>query len=218
MADTKDAELNPRTQSYEFFGPLGTLLVTLSVPATIYALYFGCSEHSGCPPPLPLETIWPAVKASLQDPEFWKSLWDRDAAVAYLAWYIYCVICRFVLPGDWIEGTVIRDGTRKKYKINGECIVLWIAMLAEQARQAFSTFLLTMGITAGWITRFGPQSFTFIYEHWVGLITASVAMSGFQSLYCYISSFFGNKLLALGGNTGNPIYDVRWPSVSYPLG
>lgn len=132
MADTKPVDLNPRTQGYEFFGPLGTLFITVAVPATTYALYFGCSEHSGgCPPPLPLETIWPTVKASLQDQEFWKSLWDKDAAVVYLAWYIYCVVCWFVLPGDWIEGTAIRDGTKKKYKINGTCVTLYSASLAK---------------------------------------------------------------------------------------
>ena len=66
-----------------------------------------------------------------------------------------------------------------------------------------------MGFTVGYIYRFGPQSFTFIYEHWVGLITASLAMSFAQALYCYVASYVGNKLLALGGNSGNPIYDVR---------
>ena len=74
-----------------------------------------------------------------------------------------------------------------------------------------------MGVVAGIISRFGPQSFTYIYEHWVGLVTASVLMAIFQALYCYISPYLGNKLLALGGNTGNPIYDVRRPHVSYPL-
>ena len=29
-----------------------------------------------------------------------------------------------------------------------------------------------------------------------------------QAIGCYISSFFGNQLLALGGNTGNVFYDV----------
>lgn len=122
MADSKRAQLNPRTTSYEFFGPAGTLFITLAVPATTYALYFGCSEHSGgCPPPV--ATIWPSVQISLQDPDWWKSLWDRDAALLYLAWYIYCVVCWFVLPGDWVEGTTIRDGTKKKYKINGTSIL-----------------------------------------------------------------------------------------------
>ena len=33
-------------------------------------------------------------------------------------------------------------------------------------------------------------------------------MSIVQAIWCYVSSFFGNQLLALGGNTGNTIYDV----------
>lgn len=74
---------------------------------------------------------------------------------------------------------------------------------------AFSTFLLTLGITFGLIFRFGPQSFTFIHDRWLGFVTASFIMSVVQSLYCYGTSFGSGKLLALGGNSGNPIYDVR---------
>lgn len=70
------------------------------------------------------------------------------------------------------------------------------------------TGLLTLGITAAWIARFGYQSFTFIYERWVGLTTAALAMSVLQGLLVYGLSFQGDKLLALGGNSGNPIYDV----------
>lgn len=66
-----------------------------------------------------------------------------------------------------------------------------------------------MGVTAGVILRFGPESFTFLYDKWVGFVTASFVMSIVQSVYCYVSSFFGDKLLALGGNSGNFIYDVR---------
>ena len=116
------AHLNPRTTHYEFLGPLGALFITVSVPATTYALYFGCSEHSGgCPPPV--ATLWPSAKLSLQSLDFWKSLWDQQAAVMYLCWYLWCVVCWFILPGDWVEGTTMRDGTKKKYKINGAHIV-----------------------------------------------------------------------------------------------
>ena len=73
---------------------------------------------------------------------------------------------------------------------------------------AFSTFLLAMGVTAGVILRFGPESFTFLYDKWIGFVTASLVMSIVQSIYSYGSSFYGNKLLALGGNSGNFIYDV----------
>ena len=78
---------------------------------------------------------------------------------------------------------------------------------------AFSTFLLSLGITSGIILCYGPQSFTFIYDKWVGFLTAAFLMSLVQAIGCYISSFFGDQLLALGGNTGNMIYDVsRQPS------
>ena len=65
-----------------------------------------------------------------------------------------------------------------------------------------------MGLTAGVILRFGPESFTFLYDKWIGFVTASLIMSVLQSIYCYLSSFYGDKLLALGGNSGNFIYDV----------
>jgi len=65
-----------------------------------------------------------------------------------------------------------------------------------------------MGVTAGFILRFGPEEFTFLYNKWIGFVTASFVMSVVQSVYYYASSFFGDKLLALGGNSGNFIYDV----------
>lgn len=78
-----------------------------------------------------------------------------------------------------------------------------------QQRIAFSTFLLALGLTVGWIWQNGLASFTFIYDKWVGLMTASIVMSVVQGLVCYAVSFRPGALLALGGNSGNPIYDVR---------
>jgi Delta14-sterol reductase len=92
--------------------------MTSVVPVTIYALYFTCSEEAGgCPPPL-----WDLTFKSLQslrDPQSWARLWDTEASLVYLAWLAYTVVCWKVLPGDWVEGTVMRNGDRKKYKING---------------------------------------------------------------------------------------------------
>lgn len=68
-----------------------------------------------------------------------------------------------------------------------------------------------MGGVTGVIYRYGPQALTFIYERWVGFITASLAMSVFQGIMVYLFSFRSGALLALGGNSGNPIYDVRAP-------
>ncbi|KAK2463498.1 hypothetical protein APHAL10511_004584 [Amanita phalloides] len=189
MVQKDEKSLNPRTTAYEFLGPPGALLISLGVPAMTYMLYFGCSEQAGgCPPPLSL--ISDQIISSVGDPQWWRSLWDTEAALGYLAWYGFCILAWLVVPGDVVEGTVLRTGERKKYICN-----------------AFSTFLLTLGLVTGIIFRFGPGSFTFIYEKWVGLVTASILMSMLQALGCYVSSFRQGRLLALGGNSGNPIYD-----------
>lgn len=205
----KNSELNPRTTSYEFGGPIGTALITIVVPLVTYLLYFGCSQQHGCPPPW-VSIKNPEILDTLQNPDFWKSLWDTEAALLYLGWYAFCVVAWVVLPGDWIDGTLMRDGKKMKYKINGACSHphTFTSRVQTSSFPAFSTFLLAMGITAGVILRFGPESFTFIYDKWIGFVTASLVMSVVQSIYCYASSFFGNKLLALGGNSGNFIYDV----------
>lgn len=113
----KSAELNPRTTSYEFLGPPGALFVTLTVPFFTYALYFGCSESAGCPPNI--RTIPDQLVASLSNLDWWKGLWDTQAALMYLAWYAFCIVAWAVLPGDHVEGTMMRNGQKKKYKING---------------------------------------------------------------------------------------------------
>ncbi|KAK0469726.1 ERG4/ERG24 ergosterol biosynthesis protein [Desarmillaria tabescens] len=183
------SDLNPRTTHYEFFGPPGALFVTLTVPIITYALYFGCAEESGgCPPTL--ATIPDRVTLAVSSPEWWKGLWDTEAACIYIAWYAFCVVAWAVLPGDQIEGVTLRTGEKKKYKIN-----------------AFSTFLLALGITAGIIQKYGPEAFTFFYDKWVGFVTASLLMSVIQGIYVYAMSFRQGKLLALGGNSGNFIYD-----------
>ena len=74
---------------------------------------------------------------------------------------------------------------------------------------AFSTCLLALGLTTGYILRFGVESFTFFYDHWVGFTSAALSMSLFQGILWYALSFQEGKFLALGGNSGNFIYDVR---------
>ncbi|PPQ63915.1 hypothetical protein CVT24_010312 [Panaeolus cyanescens] len=179
--------LNPRTTSYEFFGPPGAFSISIGVPILNYALYFGCSEKTGgCPPKIDVDLI----VASLSSASWWKSLWDTEASLMYLGWYVFCVAAWAILPGDEVEGTTLRNGGKKKYKIN-----------------AFSTFLLALGVTSGIILRFGPEAFTILYDKWVGFLTASLIMSFVQATYVYVASFNKGKLLAKGGNSGNFIYD-----------
>lgn len=57
---------------------------------------------------------------SMQTLEWWQSLWSWEAAGVYGAWYAWTVLCWFILPGRQVEGVVLRDGSRLKYKMNGE--------------------------------------------------------------------------------------------------
>src|SRR6266404_3740647 len=76
---------------------------------------------------------------------------------------------------------------------------------------AFSTYLLALGLAVGVIINFGPSSFTYIHDHWIGLVTAALFNSVVQAFVWYAWSFRPGHLLALGGNTGNHLYDVRRP-------
>ena len=37
----------------------------------------------------------------------------------YLSWYAFCVVAWLVPPENWIEGTLMRNGKKMQYKING---------------------------------------------------------------------------------------------------
>lgn len=170
--NTLQAELNPRTINYEFMGPAGAFLITLAIPAVTYLLYFGCSERAGGCPPAHLFPSYPSLhdavssgntadavelvktsagiigeslKVAVTDPEWWKGLWDPKAALMYAAWYAFCVVSWAVLPGDEVEGTVLRTGGRQKYKINGECFLTSNAVLNRDTQRLLSvTWIWTL--------------------------------------------------------------------------
>lgn len=171
---------NPRTTKYEFFGPAGACLISIGAPSAIYGLYFACSEQTGgC-----------SLSGRFTNLTFPSGLWDTQAALMYLAWYLFCVIAWRVLPGAQVPGTTLRNGRVKIYKIN-----------------AFSTFLLALSVVTVVIIHFGPDSFTFLYTRYLGFMTASVIMSAVQAVGVYAMSYRKDALLALGGNTGSVMYD-----------
>ncbi|CAO3634194.1 unnamed protein product [Cunninghamella blakesleeana] len=53
----------------------------------------------------------------------------------------------------------------------------------------------------------GLQPLLFVYDHWSGLAISSILFSYAISLFVYLKSFAPDALLALGGNSGNPLYD-----------
>jgi hypothetical protein len=64
--------------------------------------------------------------------------------------------------------------------------------------------LLVLGAGATYLGLFDP---TAVPEHFTALLTGGVLFSFALSAYLYLSSFLGAKLLAVGGDTGNKLYD-----------
>jgi delta14-sterol reductase len=111
-------QLNPKSLPHEFFGPIGTGLITTTAPMVAYALFFACNEATGCPPTSSLG--WAEAWANVGGyPSIAGKLWEWKAAGVYLTWYAFCVACWYLLPGERPEGNLLRDGKRKTYKMNG---------------------------------------------------------------------------------------------------
>lgn len=90
--------------------------VTLGTPFVTYALYFACNE-GGCPNPALLSDpighfkteVWPG----------WSGIFSSKVTAYYVAYWFGLVALQYILPGKTVLGTVLKDGTRLKYKLNG---------------------------------------------------------------------------------------------------
>lgn len=179
-------ELNPRTTEREFCGWPGALAISTLLPVLFNVLYFSCNER-GCP------VTWDSL-----DP-YW-DMWEKaklvswEAAGVYLAWFFSLVVLDRIVPGAEVDGTVLRDGTRLKYKFNGTNIVIILfSVLGARAIQ----------------TQLALPELVFVYEHLLELLNVSLLFSVAMAVFVYVRSFLHSKepILALGGNSGNPIFD-----------
>lgn len=181
-------ELNPITKDLEFLGVPGAIGISVLVPYFSYFFALGCSE-AGCTP-RPVKDFFLDGLAKYSSLDGILSLWDTQAAVVYFIFYAWCVLAWFILPGEWIEGEKMRNGQRLEYKLN-----------------AFSTMLATLALCVAIVSALGIESMVFVYDHWVGLVTASLVNSTLQACYCQLSSYRKGALLAEGGNSSWGIYN-----------
>lgn len=184
-------------------------MTAISTPILVLALYFGCSEASGgCPPAVSFHQVIQALKS----PVWWRSLWDTQCFLIFLAWYGFCVLAWLILPGKWVRGTKLRNGSHQLYKLNGKSSSRrQKAILTSYLKSRFSgfaTYLLVLSLSTFTILYTGPSAFTLIHARWPQFTTAGVALALIESIYCYASSFRPEALLSLGGNAGNLVYDV----------
>ena len=104
--------LNPKTTEYEFLGTPGALLVSLGCPFLVFALIFLCND-AGCPP-RDMSSWTDKLPSSLAEFIDWKAIkW-------YFSFQVALVLLWVMLPGKWVRGRPLRNGTQLEYKTNGK--------------------------------------------------------------------------------------------------
>ena len=125
----------PAKFQYEFNGPyLGPLGVMLGLPVCCYALVALCNGHSCVSVGGLRDGSWSTSQMALPQP-----LATVDGLTAVLAWCAALVVLHLVLPGRRKQGSVLPDGTRLTYKLNGPCDPLPRLCLERWSMRAAST-------------------------------------------------------------------------------
>ncbi|KAI8070860.1 ergosterol biosynthesis ERG4/ERG24 [Gongronella butleri] len=156
----------------------------------LLVLFFAiCCNKTGYPSQLLLDD-WRTYFEKILTADYIKSLYDPWAFTWYLLFVAFEAILYLALPGDSYPGTELRDGKRLRYRLNG-----------------FTAYHTTIFTGLYFLKSSGLKPLLFVYDHWVGLAVSSILFSYMISLYVYLKSFQKDALLALGGNTGNPLYD-----------
>jgi len=172
--------LNPRTTEYEFMGPyVGAVGITIGLPTLVWAAAYYCNGG-----------MWPHVPTKLPSLEDITSTFSWEAFAVYVAWWTFQAVLYLVVPGEMKEGLPLRDGSRLRYPING-----------------FRCLLITAVAAA--LVHVYVHPLTWIADNFVQLTVAAIVFSYGLSVYLYFASFLGGPraILALGGNSGVPLYD-----------
>eukprot|EP01130_Rhizamoeba_saxonica_P014208 TRINITY_DN6182_c0_g1_i1.p1 TRINITY_DN6182_c0_g1~~TRINITY_DN6182_c0_g1_i1.p1 ORF type:complete len:440 (-),score=62.48 TRINITY_DN6182_c0_g1_i1:35-1354(-) len=182
---------------YEFGGVPGSIFLTVGLPLGVYALYFLCYGEQCLQNPLDFDYVQFVQSLPFFSLEGLYSLFSYEATAMYLGWILFQVFLERTLAGEILEGTVLSDGTRLKYCMSGH-LQFWISVgLLVIGKPIFNSNYA--------LTGFKPYELYLIYDHFVGLITIACLFSLVLSIYLYVSSFAGEKILA-HGDEYNGIY------------
>ena len=119
----------------------------------------------------------------------WKDMFHPNALGVFVAWFVFQLLLSLVPVGRLVKGTKLRDGSQLSYRLNG-----LFAFIVSHV--AFLVAYFYFGVRV-----------SFVYDHYLALATAAIAFSLLLSFYLYLRSHRPGALLALGGNSGNAVYD-----------
>ncbi|XP_038134026.1 delta(14)-sterol reductase LBR isoform X1 [Cyprinodon tularosa] len=167
----------PASPRLDFGGKIGAFFWTLFLPAWVLFLLLQVNRKD------PSLANFPPPLPPLQ------SFWDPQALGFVVLWILFQALL-YVLPvGKLSEGVLLRSGRRLKYRTNG-----------------FFAVLVSAAVVAAAV--YQGADLTYIHSHFLQLTTASFLIAMLLSIYLYVRSRSTSPdERALGGNSGNMIYD-----------
>lgn len=171
------SQATPKTSTYEFFGPPGVALLTVLLPAVVLGLYTQCNAENDC-----------SLRGFTRLPTT-SELWHPHAFLIIVLWFLFHALIYLLPHGKVLQGTKLRNGKRLKYRIN--------------ALHAFALSHIIFVVAYFYF----KVPVTFVYDHYLAFAVAATVISFVLSFYLYAKSFAKGALLAVGGNSGNVLYD-----------
>ncbi|MED6260706.1 hypothetical protein ATANTOWER_026801 [Ataeniobius toweri] len=167
----------PAPTPLDFGGKMGAFFWMLFLPAWVLFLVLHVDQKD------PSLSNFPPALPSLE------TFWDPQALVFVVLWILFQALLYILPVGKLSDGVLLRSGKRLKYRTNGFfAIVVSAAVVAAAVYQGVDL--------------------TYIHSHFLQLTTASFLISMMLSIYLYFRSrSTGPDERALGGNSGNVIYD-----------
>ncbi|XP_076021483.1 delta(14)-sterol reductase LBR isoform X2 [Genypterus blacodes] len=161
----------------DFGGRIGAYFWLLYLPAFVLFVLLQVDQED------PSLVNFPPPVPSVHD------FWDVKALGCVVLWILFQAILYTLPVGKLSEGMPLKSGKRLTYRTNGFFAVVVSALLVAAA--------VHQGI-----------DLTYIHSHFLQLAVATFLISLVLSVYLYVRSCYAPPdHLALGGNSGNVVYD-----------
>uniref|UniRef100_A0A1A7Z6N6 Delta(14)-sterol reductase LBR n=1 Tax=Iconisemion striatum TaxID=60296 RepID=A0A1A7Z6N6_9TELE len=161
----------------DFGGKLGAFFWLLFLPAWVLFLVLQVNQED------PSLTNFPPSFPPLE------TFWDLQALGFVLLWILLQALLYILPVGKLSEGVPLRSGETLRYRTNG-----------------FFGFAVSAAVVAA--AMYIDVDLTYIHSHFLQLAVASFLVSLLLSFYLFVrSGSAGLGELALGGNSGNVVYD-----------
>ncbi|XP_061667894.1 delta(14)-sterol reductase LBR isoform X2 [Syngnathoides biaculeatus] len=147
---------------------------------------------------LPSWVLFVVLQVNLEDPSLTnvppplppiEAFWEPQALGFVVLWILFQVLLYILPVGKLSEGMPLRSGEKLRYRTNGFFAILTSAAVVAAA--------VHLGVDV-----------TYIHSHFLQLAVATFFISVLLSVYLYIRSRYAPPdQLALGGSSGNVVYD-----------